>query len=67
MCGLFCIVSKKESGFSDKELTIFSQGLFADTVRGKDSTGVFSVSSRGNVYTLKDNIPGDEFTRTKNL
>ena len=65
MCGLFCIVSKKESGFSDKELTIFSQGLFADTVRGKDSTGVFSVSDSGNVYTLKDNIPGDKFTRTK--
>lgn len=61
MCGLFSIISKKKSGFSEKDLKIFTEGLFSDTLRGKDSTGVFSISKEGNAYLLKDNSPGDIF------
>ncbi|MGV8130618.1 MAG: class II glutamine amidotransferase, partial [Candidatus Pacearchaeota archaeon] len=65
MCGLISIISKKNNGFSEKELKIFSEGLFTDTVRGKDSTGVFSVSDIGNAYTMKDNTSGDVFIKTQ--
>ena len=44
MCGLFCIISKNDYGFTEKQLTIFTQGLYADTLRGEDSTGVSAYS-----------------------
>ena len=65
MCGLFCIISKTKNGFIDKELKLFTEGLFTDTVRGKDSTGVFYVTEKGNAHLLKDNTSGYEFTKTK--
>lgn len=65
MCGLFCIISKNDYGFTEKQLTIFTQGLYADTLRGEDSTGVFSVTNAGNVHTIKDAIPGYSFIKIK--
>lgn len=65
MCGLFSIISKRKSGFSEKEIKIFTEGLFCDTLRGKDSTGIYSISNEGNAYLLKDNTPGDEFISHK--
>ena len=67
MCGLFCIISKNEYGFSDKQINIFTQGLFADTLRGEDSTGAFSVTKSGNVHTIKDAVPGHTFIKDKNF
>lgn len=67
MCGLFCIISKNDYGFTEKQLTIFTQGLYADTLRGEDSTGVFSVTNAGNVHTIKDAIPGYSFTKNKDF
>ena len=67
MCGLFCIISKSENGFTDKQINIFTQGLFADTLRGEDSTGAFSVTNSGNVHTIKDVGPGHTFIKNKNF
>ena len=67
MCGLFCIISKNEYGFTDKQINIFTQGLFADTLRGEDSTGAFSITKSGNVHTIKDAVPGHTFIKDKNF
>ena len=67
MCGLFCIISKSEYGFTDRQINIFTQGLFADTLRGEDSTGAFSVTKSGNVHTIKDAVPGHTFIKDKNF
>jgi hypothetical protein len=42
MCGIVCLVSKHKNGFFYPDLSgVFEQMLFADTLRGKDGTGVF--------------------------
>ena len=47
MCGLVGFLSGKTGGFFDKDLQIFEQMLYADVLRGKDSTGVFAINSSG--------------------
>lgn len=65
MCGLLCLISKKQTLFSSQEVSLFTQLLNIDTIRGKDSTGVFSVTEQNNLNSLKTNLDGYSFTRTK--
>lgn len=64
MCGLFCMISKKVTGFTSKEINLFEEGLYADTLRGKDSTGCFSINDLGNVTSIKAALPGYQFMAT---
>ena len=48
------MVTSREVGFSAGEQKIFSQLLWANTLRGDDSTGVFGVNKHGNLEYLKN-------------
>lgn len=65
MCGLICLISKNNTGFTEQELNIFKLGLYATAVRGTDSTGVFLVTSDGNLQLIKDTTQSSDFIRTK--
>lgn len=53
MCGIVGMVTSNSSGFFHHHKRIFSQLLWADTLRGEDSTGVFGVNKYGNIDYLK--------------
>lgn len=53
MCGIVGVVSSSTSGLFTTHQKIFEQLLWADTLRGEDSTGVFGVNRYGNVDYLK--------------
>ncbi len=53
MCGIVGMVSSSGYGFTHEQRKIFNTLLWADTVRGEDSTGVYGVNKYGNVDFLK--------------
>ena len=53
MCGLVAALSRYSSGLVDSELDVFEQMLYADAVRGWDSTGVVGVNKFGNGQWFK--------------
>jgi len=65
MCGLIAMISKTHTGFSEKELTTFQQGLYTTAIRGTDATGAFLVTAAGNVELIKNATPSADFIRTK--
>lgn len=54
MCGIVGLVAKRSFGFYARDENIFNQLLFADSLRGDDSTGVFGVRKSGNVDICKE-------------
>jgi len=65
MCGLVAIISKTKYGFTFKDSQLFEQMLYADAVRGEDSTGVFGVNKYGNLKMIKSAKTSADFIRTK--
>lgn len=65
MCGLVSIISKNKYGFVQKDIDLFEQMLYADALRGQDSTGVFGVNKYGNLKMLKSAKPSADFITTK--
>lgn len=65
MCGLVACITKTKNGFNHSDLTVFGEMLFADTLRGKDSTGVFGVNTLGNVHIVKDAVTAEKFLDTE--
>ena len=66
MCGIVaCINKNPRRGYTHKSLEVFSTLLLLDTLRGKDSTGVYAVDANGNVSIAKDIVTGGEFTKSK--
>lgn len=53
MCGLVGILTNSSNGFNHPELDLFRDMLVTDSVRGEDSTGVFSVNKFGNAALCK--------------
>ena len=53
MCGIVSIITKKHYGFIQKDIQIFEQLLYADALRGEDSTGVIGVHKDGDLYIDK--------------
>lgn len=65
MCGLVAVIPKSCSrGFLKPELDMFETLVTIDTLRGKDSTGVFGANN-DEVYIAKDTLTGSEFLKTK--
>ena len=54
MCGLVGMVAKRRSGFFGFYDDYFKNILVVDSIRGEDSTGVFSVDTDGDVHVLKE-------------
>lgn len=70
MCGLVACIAKTKNGFNQFDLDAFGEMLFGDTLRGKDSTGVFGINNLGNVGIVKDAGTAEKFLGTdeyKNL
>jgi predicted glutamine amidotransferase len=59
MCGIVGMVAKKSVGFYRSHEDIFTELLYADALRGDDSTGVFSVTRKNDVRVVKQAVnPG---------
>jgi hypothetical protein len=59
MCGIVAVVAKNGAITKD-QLDIFEELLYADALRGMDSTGVFAVDRKNRVDTIKQAV-GPEF------
>lgn len=53
MCGLVTLISKRQWGFSNKDLDVFEDLLTVDQLRGQDATGAFSVMRNKQVTGVK--------------
>ena len=65
MCGIVAMISKRSVGFSYKDKAIFHQMLYADALRGMDSTGIFGVNAAGNLKMMKAALPASLFQMDK--
>ena len=65
MCGIIAMISKDKFGFEYKSKTIFQQMLYANALRGQDSTGVFGINKHGNLKMVKSAQPAASFLATK--
>jgi glucosamine 6-phosphate synthetase-like amidotransferase/phosphosugar isomerase protein len=54
MCGLVSVISRYSNGFSVKEEDAFFEMLFADTLRGEDSTGIIAVQTDASFGIVKE-------------
>lgn len=61
MCGLVCIISKRNYGFVHQDMTVFEQLLYADALRGDDSTGIIGVDKWGDMYVDKSRDDARDF------
>lgn len=59
------MVTSRDNGFSGEEQRVFSQLLWADSLRGDDSTGVFGVNKYGNLEYLKSTGHAGDLIDTK--
>ena len=64
MCGIVGILATQSSGFSSDEVKAFTDMLFVDTLRGWDSTGIFSVDNDNDIEILKAAVNGPDFIAT---
>jgi hypothetical protein len=65
VCGLVGIVAKTNNGFYSNQADLFEEMLYADALRGMDSTGVFGVSHKNQVDVLKQAVDPGLLFRTK--
>lgn len=64
MCGLVGVIGNTNSALKRK---MFKTMLWLDTIRGKDSTGVFAVDGEGEVVTMKRACTAEEFLDSKKV
>lgn len=57
MCGIVSLINKTKYGFSRNQETAFYEMLFADQLRGDDSTGAIMVMNDSGFGVLKDAYP----------
>jgi hypothetical protein len=67
MCGIVGMLSPWKNGFQTDEMDTFKDMLFIDTLRGWDSTGVFSVTNNKNVHIVKGAMHGADFIRSSDF
>jgi hypothetical protein len=59
------MICKNKAGFTLRDKQMFTQLLYANGLRGFDSTGVFSVNKEGNLKMIKAAQRVDDFIQTK--
>lgn len=64
MCGIVAAISRGTNGFGYKAEAIFTQLLYANALRGFDSTGVFGVNKYGNLKLHKMAGQAVDFLKT---
>jgi predicted glutamine amidotransferase len=65
MCGIVGMICKSSFGFAWKDKQMFEQLLYANALRGEDSTGIFGINKYGNLKMHKAAKPSWEFLQTK--
>lgn len=65
MCGLVAIALKAQSGALNADLSLFSEMLYMDALRGWDSTGVASFHNDGSMRALKEATQATHFIASK--
>jgi len=65
MCGIVAIISKNHNGFRFKDGEMFKQMLYANALRGFDSTGIFGINKYDNLKMIKVAKPAAEFLTSK--
>lgn len=63
MCGIVGMISSQTNGFDYNERDNFKELLYADYLRGEDSTGSFLVTKDGNVRWMKGKEGASEFIK----
>lgn len=58
MCGIVGMVLKTKTGFTKTNDDIFQQLVYANTLRGDDSTGVIAIEKDTSFHIVKDASPG---------
>lgn len=53
MCGLLGLIARTNGGFTHSDMTAFEQMMIVNTLRGKDSVGVFTKFGNGDVQAIK--------------
>ena len=61
MCGIVTVISKKQFGFIRQDIVTFEELLYADNLRGDDSTGVLGVDKYGDFYVDKSSEDARDF------
>ena len=66
MCGIVGLVTKQKNGFTNTEISIFTQLLFANEVRGDDGTGIFynTKKNKAHLKVLKGPICSSLFVKS---
>lgn len=65
MCGIVAAISKGQNGFGYKDDAVFSQLLYANALRGFDSTGLYGVKMNGNLDMIKEASPAAQFMQDR--
>lgn len=68
MCGIVGIIAKRPNqGFNRYHEDLFEELLYADALRGMDSTGVFAVSKKNQLNVLKQAVNPGIFLQTQSF
>ena len=59
------MIAKSKTGFSYKDKQLFTQMLYADALRGEDSTGVYGINKYGNLKMIKSAQKAATFIESK--
>jgi predicted glutamine amidotransferase len=67
MCGIVGLVIKQKNGFTNTEINIFTELLYADEVRGSDGTGIFynTKKNKAHLKVLKGPLCSSLFVKSK--
>lgn len=65
MCGLVAVIGKPSNGFTAELNDVFTTLMFLDQLRGEDSTGVFTVTNKGEVFGAKEASDATKFLKSK--
>lgn len=64
MCGIVGYISTKEKAYKDDKAHFMRFALALDTLRGRDSTGVMTISKKFDIDLIRTTMPGDRFVHS---
>lgn len=65
MCGIVGVINHRKNGFIDQDNQIFKRLLYLDVERGPDSTGLFTVTNKGECHVAKEVGTAEQMLGTK--
>lgn len=65
ICGIVGVINHRKNGFIDQDNQIFKRLLYLDVERGPDSTGLFTVTNKGECHVAKEIGTAEQMLTTK--